>query len=433
MKRHVACGSIEHRLSRRSLLAGMLGGSVGAGLAHVSGLSHFIQPAVAGELAAKQKRVLIFFMAGGVSQLETWDPKPNTDTGGPFLAIPTSVPGVHISELLPYTAQQMHRLSIVRSINTAEDDHGKGAVFMETGRRQSPGQEYPKLGSVISNLVAPPGGALPGFVHIQPGGGGVNKADAAFLGPKFASVNIDDGKPPANLLRPDGLTAAIDQQRNDVRRRMNGRFTARRRTAETEAYGFSYDQALQLMERADVFDVSKEPAADQERYGKHDFGRHCLLARRLLEQGLTCVKVTHSNYDSHSENFDFHIEQLGEFDRPFATLIDDLAQRGMLESTLVIVMAEFGRTPRINHLMGRDHWSKAWSIAMGGCGLHAGAVIGKTNDNGTEVTDRQVDARHLFHTYLSALKVDSTANYPGLNRPIPIGDPAGSEISELLA
>lgn len=433
MKRHVACGSIEHRLSRRSLLAGMLGGSVGAGLAHVSGMSHFIQPAVAGELAAQQKRVLIFFMAGGVSQLETWDPKPNTDTGGPFLAIPTSVPGVHISELLPYTAQQMHRLSIVRSINTAEDDHGKGAVFMETGRRQSPGQEYPKLGSVISNLVAPPGGALPGFVHIQPGGGGVNKADAAFLGPKFASVNIDDGKPPANLLRPDGLTAAIDQQRNDVRRRMNSRFTARRRTAETEAYGFSYDQALQLMERADVFDVSKEPAADQERYGKHDFGRHCLLARRLLEQGLTCVKVTHSNYDSHSENFDFHIEQLGEFDRPFATLIDDLAQRGMLESTLVIVMAEFGRTPRINHLMGRDHWSKAWSIAMGGCGLHAGAVIGKTNDNGTEVTDRQVDARHLFHTYLSALKVDSTANYPGLNRPIPIGDPAGSEISELLA
>ena len=433
MKRHVACGSIEHRLSRRSLLAGMLGGSVGAGLAHVSGMSHFIQPAVAGELAAKQKRVLIFFMAGGVSQLETWDPKPNTDTGGPFLAIPTSVPGLHISELLPYTAQQMHRLSIVRSINTAEDDHGKGAVFMETGRRQSPGQEYPKLGSVISNLVAPPGGALPGFVHIQPGGGGVNKSDAAFLGPKFASVNIDDGKPPANLLRPVGLTAAIDQQRNDVRRRMNSRFTARRRTAETEAYGFSYDQALQLMERADVFDVSKESAADQERYGKHDFGRHCLLARRLLEQGLTCVKVTHSNYDSHSENFDFHIEQLGEFDRPFATLIDDLAQRGMLESTLVIVMAEFGRTPRINHLMGRDHWSKAWSIAMGGCGLHAGAVIGKTNDNGTEVTDRQVDARHLFHTYLSALKVDSTANYPGLNRPIPIGDPAGSEISELLA
>lgn len=432
MKCTYACGALEHRISRRSLLAGMLGGSVGAGLAHVSGLSGLIQPAVASELAAQQKRVLIVFLAGGVSQLETWDPKPNTDTGGPFLAIPTSVPGVHISELLPYTAQQMHRLSIVRSINTAEDDHGKGAVFMETGRRDTPVQHYPKLGSVISNLVAPPNGALPGYVHIQPGGGGVNKADAAFLGPKFASVAIDDGKPPANLLRPDGLTAAADLERNEVRRKANQRFTARRRTAETEAYSYSYDQALQLMERADVFDVSKEPPQDHERYGKHDFGRHCLLARRLLEQGLTCVKVTHSNYDSHSENFDFHIEQLGEFDRPFATLIDDLAQRGMLESTLVIVISEFGRTPRINHLMGRDHWSKAWSMAMAGCRLHPGAVIGKTNDNGTAVTDREVDARHLFHTYLSALGVDSTANYPGLNRPIPIGDPAGSEISELL-
>jgi hypothetical protein len=433
MKCTYACGSVEHRISRRSLLAGMLGGSVGAGLAHVSGLSGLIQPAVAGQLAAQQKRVLIFFLAGGVSQLETWDPKPNTDTGGPFLAIPTSVAGVHVSELLPYTAQQMHRLSIVRSINTAEDDHGKGAVFMETGRRDTPVQHYPKLGSVISNLVAPPNGALPGYVHIQPGGGGVNKADAAFLGPKFASVAIDDGKPPANLLRPDGLTAAADLQRNEVRRKANQRFTARRRTAETEAYSYSYDQALQLMERADVFDVSKEPPQDHERYGKHDFGRHCLLARRLLEQGLTCVKVTHSNYDSHSENFDFHIEQLGEFDRPFATLIDDLAQRGMLESTLVIVMSEFGRTPRINHLLGRDHWSKAWSVALAGCRLHPGAVIGKTNDNGTAVADREVDARHLFHTYLGALGVDSTANYPGLNRPIPIGDPAGSEISELLA
>jgi uncharacterized protein (DUF1501 family) len=158
-----------------------------------------------------------------------------------------------------------------------------------------------------------------------------------------------------------------------------------------------------------------------------------LLARRLLEQGLTCVKVTHTNYDSHSENFDFHIEQLGEFDRPFATLIDDLAQRGMLDSTLVIVMSEFGRTPNINHLFGRDHWSKAWSVALAGCGLQKGALIGKTNDNGTAVTDREVDARHLFHTYLRALGVDSTANYPTLNRPIPIGDPAADAIKEILA
>jgi uncharacterized protein (DUF1501 family) len=187
------------------------------------------------------------------------------------------------------------------------------------------------------------------------------------------------------------------------------------------------------MERADVFDVTKESPQDQDRYGKHDFGRHCLLARRLLEQGMTCVKVTHSNYDSHFENFDFHIEQLGEFDKPFATLLEDLAQRGMLDTTLVIVMAEFGRTPNINAGLGRDHWSKAWSVAMAGCGIQHGAVIGKTNDNGTAVVDREVDGRHLFHTYLRAVGVDSTADYPGVNRSIPIADPAGSPISELLA
>jgi hypothetical protein len=411
----------------------MMGATAGSGLAHVTGLSHLIQPAVAAELAAQQKRVLIFFLAGGVSQLESWDPKPNTDTGGPFRAIPTSVPGVHIGELLPFTAQQMHRISLVRGVNTAEDDHGKGAIFMETGRRDSPAQRYPTLGSVVSRVVAPATTALPGYVHIQPGGGGVNKADAAFLGPKFASITIGNGQPPANLLRPGDLTPAADQQRNDLRLKANQRFTARRRTAETEAYSGSYEQARQLVERADVFDVTKEPPQDLERYGNHDFGRHCLLARRLLEQGLTCVKVTHTNYDSHSENFDFHIEQLGEFDRPFATLIDDLAQRGMLDSTLVVVMSEFGRTPNINHLFGRDHWSKAWSVALAGCGLQKGAVIGKTNENGTAVTDREVDARHLFHTYLRALGVDSTANYTGLNRPIPIGDPAGEAIKELLA
>ncbi|MEX2558760.1 MAG: DUF1501 domain-containing protein, partial [Pirellulales bacterium] len=342
-----ACGSAEHRISRRSLLAGMLGGTVGSGLVHVSGLSHLIQPAVAGQLAAQQKRVLIIFLAGGVSQLESWDPKPNTDTGGPFRAIATSVPGVHISELLPYTAQQMHHLSLVRGINTAEDDHGKGAVFMETGRRDSPAQRYPALGSVVSRLAAPSDAALPGYVHIQPGGGGVDKGDAAFLGPKFAAVRIDNGRPPDNLLRPEGLTPAADLARNEIRRKVNRGFGQRRRTAETEAYSYSYDQALQLMERAGVFDTSSESPQDHERYGSHDFGRHCLLARRLLASGLTCVKVTHSNYDTHFENFDFHIEQLGEFDRPFATLLDDLAQRGLLESTLVVVMSEFGRTPNI--------------------------------------------------------------------------------------
>ena len=147
------------------------------------------------------------------------------------------------------------------------------------------------------------------------------------------------------------------------------------------------------MERREVFDVTKEPLRDLDRYGTHDFGRHCLLARRLLESGVTFVKVTHSNYDTHNENFDFHLEQVGEFDQSFSALLDDLAQRGRLEHTLVVVMSEFGRTPRINHLYGRDHWSAAWSVALAGAGIKPGMVLGKTNANGTAVVDGQVHCR----------------------------------------
>jgi hypothetical protein len=225
----------------------------------------------------------------------------------------------------------------------------------------------------------------------------------------------------------------MDQQRNAFRERLNARFLEQRRTAETDAYTQTYEQAAQLMAQQSIFDITKEPPRDLDRYGTHDFGRHCLLARRLLEKGITFVKVMHSNYDTHHENFDFHIEQLGEFDRTFATLLDDLAVRGLLESTLVVVMSEFGRTPKINRNDGRDHWSKAWSVALGGCGIQGGAVVGKTNANGTAVTDRQVDASHLFHTYFRALGLNPTKNYYVNDRPIPMADPKASAIQEILA
>ena len=167
----------------------------------------------------------------------------------------------------------------------------------------------------------------------------------------------------------------MDSARNDFRRRVNERFLYRRRTAVTEAYTYSYEQAIQLMAQKDVFDVSKEPAKDHDRYGKYDLGRHCLLARRLLEKGATFVQVSHSNYDTHNENFNFHIEQLGEFDRSFAALVADLADRGMLESTLIVVLSEFGRTPNINLYYGRDHWSHAWSVVVAGGKIHRGARL----------------------------------------------------------
>jgi hypothetical protein len=425
MRCSYACGSTEHLLSRRGFLAGSLGALAFGG---------FVHPSAARELARAQKRVLLVWLNGGVSQLETWDPKPGTDTGGPFRAIATSAPGVQICELLPHTAKQMHRMALIRGINTAEDDHGKGAYIMHTGRRQTPAETFPHLGSVMAKLLTAEDNPLPGYIHISPGrGGGFGKQDAAFLGPRYASVTLGDGKPPANLLRPDALSEDADRRRNELREKLNDRFTQRRRTAETEAYAETFDQAAQVMSRRDVFDLSKEPTRVRDHYGSHDFGRHCLLARRLLEQGVTFVKVSHSNYDTHHENFDFHIEQLGEFDRPFAALLEDLHQRGMLETTLVVVMSEFGRTPKINSNYGRDHWSRAWSVAVAGCGVKGGAVVGKTNANGTAVTEREVHGGHLFHTYFRALGLNPKRNHYPDGRPVPMADPKADAVGEVLA
>jgi uncharacterized protein (DUF1501 family) len=426
-----ACGTADHTLSRRSFLGGMAaGGLAGIGAAGLGAVCT-ATPAIADELKASHKRVLNIFLHGGVSQLETWDPKPNTDTGGPFRAIPTTVPGMHICELLPYTAQQMHRLAIVRSLDTKNGDHGRGTVEMTTGRKQMPGTDYPHLGAVAAKTLTPERFPLPGHILIPAGGPG--KGEAAYLGPKYDSVVLKDGKAPENSERPASLPVAADDRRNALRMRANDRFAGRRRTADTDAYTFSYDQALQLMARREVFDVTKEPAADHERYGTHEFGQHCLLARRLLEAGVPFVQVNHSNYDTHYENFDFHIEQLGEFDRPFATLVADLADRGLLADTLICVMSEFGRTPKINKNYGRDHWGTAWSVVLGGAKIQPGAIIGKTNDNGTQVVDRMVDHGHIFHTVLRAVGVNSKSEFDIGGRKFPIADPAKDAITELIA
>jgi uncharacterized protein (DUF1501 family) len=423
-----ACGSSEHRMHRRKFL-----GAAAAGLGGVvAGLGAFGRPALAKALESSQYRVLVINMHGGLSQLESWDPKPGTSTGGPFRAIPTSVPGLHVSELLPMTARQMHHLTVVRGVNTAEDDHGKGAYLMTTGRRKTPAANYPVVGAVVAKALAPADSPLPGHVVITPGGGGGRNSDAAYLGPKYASVVLGNGQPPQYSNRPATADAAALADRDGFRHQLDDRFVQRRRTAQTDAFTYSYDQALQLMARRQVFDVSKEPAKDADRYGRHDFGRHCLLARRLLNQGISFVQVTHSNYDTHNENFDFHLEQLGEFDRPFACLVEDLAASGMLDRTLVVVLSEFGRTPNINHLYGRDHWSKAWSVVLGGGRIPRGFVYGKTDANGTAVLDGQLDHANLFHTYLQAVGVDSTASFQIDGRAMPVADPASGPVKELL-
>lgn len=425
MRCNYSCGSPEHGLNRRMFL-----GSLAAGVAAATapGLAH---AAIAQQMKHSQKRMLTIFLQGGVSQLESWDPKPNTDNGGPFRAIPTSVPGIHICELLPHTAKQMHHMALVRGINSHNGDHAKGAVEMTTGRTRVPGTEYPHLGAVAAKALTPERFPLPGHILIPASGGG--RSGASYLGAKYASVTLVDGKAPEFSERTAALSAPADHRRNLFREQANARFAARRRTAETDAYTYSYEQAQQLIARREVFDVLREPPRDHERYGKHEFGQHCLLARRLLENGVPFVQVNHREYDTHFENFDFHIEQLGEFDQTFATLIADLADRGLLEDTLVVVMSEFGRTPKINRNYGRDHWGTAWSVALAGTGIQHGAVIGKTNENGTKVVDREVDHGHLFHTYLQAVGVNSQAEFNIGGRDVPLADPSKSPITELLA
>lgn len=428
MKCDYACGSDEHAMARRSFLGTMAAGTGAA----MGGLGAFTSPAVAKELARDQKRMIVVDLHGGLSQLESWDPKPGTDTGGPFRAIPTSVPGIHISELLPHTAKQMHHLSLVRSINIKETDHSRGRHKMLTGYKKTPAGAYPELGAVVAKGLDDGSNSLPGHVKVYASGSGARSADSAYLGPKYGSISIGGGKAPANSERPSSITDEADAQRNLLRQRANERFLNRRRTAQTDAYMQSYEQAAELMARREIFDLSKESKKDQERYGSHDFGRHCLMARRLAESGINYVKIRHSNYDTHNENFNFHFEQLGEFDKPFATLIADLADRGMMESTLVVVLSEFGRTPKINERYGRDHWGKAWSICLGGAGIQPGAIIGATNKNGTAVSEREVDAGHLFHTYLRALGLRSNRQFNIGGRKFPMADPAMEPIRELL-
>ena len=415
----------HHRaLSRRAFL-----GSVGA-----AGILGLARPLPAAYLQKQQKRVLLVFQHGGLSQLESWDPKPNTDTGGPFRPISTSQPGVQVCDLLPHTARQMHHLSLLRGLNTGDSNHDTARVTMLTGWRQGMfGGQYPSMGAVCANLLSAQR-SQPAFVvlaqrdqwHLQP------LLDASYLGPDCAPIVSFDEQPPDNAVPQPEVTEAHAARRRSVREQLNREFARGRKTAEVAAYESSFEKARQLVAKRKLFDITTESGKDQERYGTHAFGKRCLIARRLLEADTTFVKLNHGNYDTHFENFNHHLHRLEEFDRPFAALIQDLADRGLLDSTLVIVTGEFGRTPKLNSSIGRDHWSTAWSIALGGCGIRPGAIHGATNANGTEVTDGQIGFAHLFQTFYSALGIDPHQELENGDQPLKMFEEGGAPIKEVL-
>lgn len=410
--------SQSHSISRRSLLGGLLAAGAGGMLG--------VHPALSAELKKAKRRLLIVNQAGGLSQFESWDPKPNTDTGGPTLTIPTSVPGVHVADMLPHTSQQMQHLLVLRGMSTGDNNHGPAQTLMLTGRREGTGLTYPEIGCVVNYHLTPHDLPVPGFVSTGYRNG------AAFLGPRYDAVLVNAGTPPKDLERPATLAEAADLRRNELRTRLNARFSQTRKSAETSAYTTVFEQAAQLMRNKPLFDLAQEPAADHERYGKHPFGQSCLLARRLLDHGVTCVRVDHNGYDTHAENFNVHLDLLEQFDRTFAALVADLAARGHLADTVLLCTGEFGRTPQINGRMGRDHWSHTWSLALGGAGVPVGGVYGATNDNGTDVVAGKVSAPEMFHTLLTLLGIDPLAKYDVGGEPIPVGDPAARAIEAIV-
>lgn len=423
------CKPWEHKLSRRQLMGAATGAALGA-----VGLGPLLQPAIAEELKEKNKQVLFVWLDGGMSQLESWDPKPNTQFGGPFRAIPTSVPGIHISELLPNSAKQMHHLAIIRSLCTQDNSHSAGVARIQRGDPKNRGVTYPYFGSAVAKLLGPGKSNLPPYVWIKPGSGGFKHDDAGFLGPKFGALAFGDGLPPDNLLLHESITEQADDERDQLRQAANRRYAARRRKEVTEANSYVFEMARTLMKRQDLFDATKLDPRDVERYGTHEIGRHMLQARKMLEAGVTFVKVNSYGWDTHGDNFNGHASLVPKFDQAFAAIVEDLAERGMLENVLVIAMSEFGRTPRINGHIGRDHWPEAWSLAMGGCGVREGIVVGQTNEKGTFVSTDEYDIGHMFHTWFRALGIDSTdIEYDNAGQPLPIAHDDMHVIKELLA
>jgi len=419
------CSPWEHTLSRRQLLGTAAG---------IGGLGGLLDPIVAEELKGNQKQVVFVWLDGGISQLESWDPKPNTQYGGPYRAIATSVPGIQVSELLPRTAQQLHHLSLLRSVHTQDNSHSAGVGRINRGDPKNRGVVYPYLGSTVAKLLGPTASGLPPYCWVKPYSGGFKTADAGFLPAKYGALAFGDAKAPDNLLLNESVSPGENTARNELRKKFNRRFTQGRRQEWADANSYIFDVADTLMQRRDLFDESRVPERDRDRYGRHALGRHMLMGRRLLEAGVRFVKVNSYHWDSHGDNFNACESLVPQFDQPFAALLEDLHERGMLDNVLVIAMSEFGRTPRINSHVGRDHWPEAWSVAMGGAGIRRGQVVGRTNPLGTFVDSEEYDIGHLFHTWFRALGIPETMmEFNNGGQPLPVANEDCHPIQELLA
>jgi Protein of unknown function (DUF1501) len=404
----------------------------------------------------RRKSCILLWMSGGPSQTDTFDPKPGHANSGPFKPIETAVPGILLGPHLPKLAKMAKDLAIIRSMSTKEGDHSRATYYLRTGYLPQGPIRYPTLGSLVANEFDDESAELPGFVSISP----VRAINAAafssgFLGPKCAPLNVGErglgGGPDAGApsLRVDDLDVprGIGRPRADERiglmHELESGFLANRPGVATSSHRSAYLRAVRMMRSAasKAFDLDEEPAAVQDAYGRTPFGQGCLLARRLVERGVPFVEVTLSSvdgnnglgWDTHAQNFDAVEKLCGVLDAGWSTLMTDLRTRGLLDSTLIVWMGEFGRTPKINESAGRDHFPNAWSTVLAGGGIHSGQAIGNTGADGEQIKDRPVLVPDLLATVVKALGIDPTKqNLEENGRPIRIVDLKANPIKEVL-
>lgn len=429
------CGSPEHGLNRRGFLGAAAAAGAATFAADMTVLDVLKNPALAGDLKQRQKHVILLWLAGGASQLETWDPKPGRPTGGPFRAIDTAAPGVQISELLPKMAARMEGTAVIRSLNTRVGDHGGGSQLMHLGRRPDPAVELPELGAIVARELGRADSQVPDYVSFYSSTEGRRNAVGrpGFLGARYAPMFLTESMVPDNIHPPESITQVDQKERGELRKLLSERFSRGRNSAVVASHNSAYQRVRGIMASEKLFDVSREPDAVRAKYGPRQFAEQCLIARRLVEAGVPFVKVGRAWWDSHGQNFETHRELCADLDHAMSTLLDDLEDRGLLEHTLVITLAEFGRTPRINGSLGRDHFANAWSTSLTGCGIRGGTVYGKTDKDGNTVADGEIGAGELFATIFQALGIDHEKSYHVGARPIPLVDFGCEPVKEVLA
>jgi hypothetical protein len=416
-------------VDRRSFLRHVsLGAAGGAALGWKDGAT--LQ---ADELRRRGMACVLLYMRGAPSQFETFDPKPDTPNGGPTKAIETAASGIRIAEGWERIAEQMNDIALIRSLtNGKEGNHDRAVYQLHTGYLQSGTVRHPSLGAIAAAELGSADFDLPHFVNIGHRSGVIG---SGYLGMSYSPFSVvDPTKLPNNIALPTGINAGRFGRRHDLLQGLEADFAATGGADVVEDHHLLYAKAkrLVLSPRLKAFDLTHEKDDVRDRYGRTDFGQGCLLARRLVEEGVTFVEVESPGWDTHDDNFNRVKTLAGEVDPAFAALVSDLKDRGLLETTLVTWMGEFGRTPRINAKAGRDHHPLSFNVALAGGGIQGGQVVGATNDDGTLVDRRPVTVPDLFCTFCQALGIDAKKEYvSSLGRPLKIVN-GGAPVSELF-